>query len=275
MKVYELYNYLRENLKRGNNDFEAKQILAEYAGLDRSVNLISIRLDEADPVFVRRCISAMETRNSGVPLYQILGCADFYGFRFKVTPETLIPRQDTETLVDIAIEYARRRSDNGTPLKKAVDLCSGTGAVGISFARHTALHTDCVELYDGAFDVLCENSKKLAPYITTPIQADVFKFDLHGYDVVLCNPPYIAESERESLSKEVLNEPDTALFAKDNGLEYYKKLLKRVDVGAFAAFEIGYTQGESVCELFEKANFKNVRVHKDLCGQDRVVTGEK
>ena len=269
MMLSELLNNLTAFLKRGNEEFEARQILRHVLKMDTTY-MLAVR-DTYVPDFtqISDCYEIAHKRNEGKPLYQILGDAEFYSLDFKVTEDTLIPRADTELIVDLALDIAKNEK-----IYRAVDLCSGTGCIGIAFAKNTNIPTDCVEYYANTHSVLCENVQMHNDCVQ-PFLADACTFNLDDYQLVMCNPPYIAQSERDMLDLEVLNEPQYALFAEDDGLEFYKKISKNVKSGAFVVFEIGYKQAQSVTEILENEGYKNIQVHRDLCGNDRAVTAQK
>ena len=268
MILSKFFRELKIILHRGNEDFEARQILRHVLGISRT-DLLSCRDMELTQEKIIECLNIVHRRNAGEPLYQILGVAEFYSYEFSVTRDTLIPRADTELIVDLALDIARDEE-----IFRAVDLCSGTGAIGISFAKNSNVPTDCVELYPNTYSVLCDNAKRHGDCVDT-IMADACTFDLSDYQLIMCNPPYIAESERDILETEVLNEPHYALFADDNGLYFYKQISKNINSGAFVVFEIGYKQADAVTQILENENFENIQVHRDLCGNDRAVTAQK
>ena len=263
MTIGQLKRSIAETLECENSQFEAQQIIQSALGISRESYLLKMN-DEVEQSAGEKCWQMADRRNDGEPLYYILGEAEFYSLTLKVSEKTLIPRQDSELIVDLALGYAKDH-----PVKKVCDLCSGTGAIGIAFHTESGVETDCVELYD-AYDVLSENCEK---YGCTAIRADALEYDLSGYDIITCNPPYIAESERETLSVEVLKEPETALFAEDDGLYFYKKIAKKPKSGSFIVFEIGYKQADAVSEILQLENYENITVHYDLCGNARAVTG--
>ena len=266
MTLRELIRKTRSELSGENADFEARQMVFSACKTDATRLLLCDRQatdseQAAIDEFVKR-------RNAGEPLYYILGKAEFYSIPLKVSSDTLIPRQDSELIVDLALGYAKEN-----PVKKACDLCSGSGAIGIAFSENSGVHTDCVELYDGAFSILSENVKRFKNAFA--VQADALKFDLSGYELITCNPPYIAQSERQMLSKEVMNEPETALFAPEGGLMFYRVISGNLKSGAHIIYEIGFSQAKSVCEILLKSGFRDIKTHKDLNGLDRAVEATK
>ena len=231
--------------------FEAKQIV-EFAKTE----------DEA--------LKLTEKRISGEPLQYLLGFWEFYGLPFYVGKGVLIPRADTETLVDVALEII------GDKQMKVIDLCSGSGAVAIAVAKKTKARVTALEKSNEAFAFL-EKNVKLNEAEVECISGDVFDDHAEEYDLVLSNPPYIPTKVIEGLSKEVKKEPIMALDGGEDGLKFYKHLTAswkgRITDGGHLAVEIGYDQGESVSKLFEDNGFTEVKIYKDLSGNDRVIIG--
>ena len=267
MTVFQLYKRAESELVNENATFEARQIVYFVCGLN-STSFLMESNREATVDEINRTKQAVISRNEGTPLYHILGKTEFYSIELKVTRDTLIPRADSELIVDLALDITRR-----CKIEKACDLCSGTGAIGIAFAKNSGVDTDCVEFYDGAFEVLksnveiCKNAHA--------IKADATEFDLSGYTLVTCNPPYISQNEIGDLSKEVLNEPHTALFADDDGLLFYKKISKNVCPGTYIIFETGYKQGDIVRQILIDEGFVDVQIHLDYNRLQRAVTAYK
>lgn len=268
MTLWQLYRQTQAALNTDNAAFEARQLLMFACKTDQTAFLLN-RERQADDVEIRLVNQCVSRRNSGEPLYYIIGSAEFYSLEFEVTKDTLIPRQDSELIVDLALDFAKRRT-----ITRACDLCSGSGAIGIAFCVNSGIPTDCVELYPGACAVLERNIKAHnAP--ATAVSADALTHDLSKYQLITCNPPYIAESERAELSAEVLSEPHTALFAPDGGLMFYRVISKNVKSGAHIIFETGYEQTQSVSDILQSAGFTDIAVHRDLCGKPRAVEGTK
>lgn len=250
----ELMLKIAQALKKGGVEaarFEAKQIV-EFSQTE----------DEA--------LKLAEKRISGEPLQYLLGSWEFYGLPFYVGEGVLIPRADTETLVDLALEII------GDSRKKVVDLCSGSGAIAIAVAKNSEAEVTAVEKSDEAFDFLKRNAELNGVNVKC-IKGDVFDEHTEMYDLILSNPPYIPTNVIESLSQEVKKEPKMALDGGEDGLIFYKYLTSywkgRINKGGYLAVEIGYDQGESVSKLFEDNGFKDVKIYKDFSGNDRVIIG--
>lgn len=277
MTVRELLTATTKSLQKDNARFEAQQLVMFAAEIDDLSRLIIHGGDDVADDVCAKCKEYVCRRNSGEPLYYIIGKTEFYSLPFYVGRGVLNPRQDTETLVDEALKIANDMSgavngDNGK--LRVLDLCAGSGCIGIAIAKTADnVSVDAVELYDEAYSYLLRNIRLNVCENVTAIKADALEF--HGeYDIVVSNPPYVRFDERNTLSKEVLAEPETALFADDNGLCYYKKITENMKDSCLALiFEIGETQGGEVSDIMRSHGFHHIKTIKDLCGFDRVVLG--
>lgn len=247
--------------------FEAREIVREYAG---DSALFGGTLTGEQETLVD---AAVTRRLKGEPLQYIFGKWEFYGFPFYVGEGVLIPRPETELLVDLAV----KRLGKGAV---ALDLCSGTGCIPISAALKTGAKCYAVELYDAAFSYL-ERNIALNGADVTAVKADALDGTLFGdtqFDAVFSNPPYLTGAEMKSLMREVAYEPETALYGGEDGLDFYRALIPvwsgRLKEGGFMAVETGETQGEAVSAAMRAAGLKP-EVIKDFAGLDRVVVGEK
>lgn len=281
MTVRELLAATTKSLQNDNARFEAQQLMLFAAGRDDLSWLIMHGGDDVADDICAKCKEYVRRRNSGEPLYYIIGKTEFYSLPFYVGRGVLNPRQDTETLVDEALRVAAEMSGaavsgyGGANGKlRVLDLCAGSGCIGIAIAKTADnVSVDAVELYDDAYSYLVRNIGLNGCENVTPIKADALKF-VGEYDIVVSNPPYVRFDERNTLSKEVLAEPETALFADDNGLCYYKKITENMKDSCLALiFEIGETQGREVSEIMRSHGFHHIKIIKDLCGFDRVVLG--
>jgi len=250
---------------------EASEIIIFATDLDRSGMLYKQNepLSSGEMRTIKRCISK---RKKGIPLQYILGEWEFYSLPFKVGKGVLIPRADSELIIDLVNEEFY--SDD---VKTIFDLCSGSGALGIVVAKnHRNAKVTLVEKSRKAFSYLKENIK-LNDVRAKAIRADIFKWRPENRaDILICNPPYITKKEMHDLQREVKKEPISALLGGKDGLKFYRLLCDRahdfLKVGGKIFVEIGYTQGAAVSELFTSAGFESVEVFKDLQGNDRVVS---
>ena len=216
--------------------------------------------------------TAIKELESGIPVQYIVGNVDFYGNIFKVTKDTLIPRFETELLVEKSINYINkyfkdRRVD-------VLDIGTGSGCIAITINKLINSNVDAVDISDKAIEVAKENNKINNTDVNV-IVSDVFSNVNKRYDVIISNPPYISYDE-EIMDIVYSNEPHSALFALDNGLYFYDKILSEcreyLNDRFFIAFEIGYKQGNDIINIINKY-FDNVNIslEKDYSGRDRFI----
>ncbi|HIZ96793.1 MAG TPA: peptide chain release factor N(5)-glutamine methyltransferase [Candidatus Ligilactobacillus excrementavium] len=208
----------------------------------------------------------------GWPAQYLLGSAYFYGLKLTVTPATLIPRPETEELVDWII------SGNENTSKKVADIGTGTGAIGL--ALKSELSTWNVTLTDiskEALKVADKNASDLNLNVTLR-QGDLLEPLNDGpYDIIISNPPYISQDEKKNMDRSVLlHEPQSALFAAENGLAFYRQIAEQIPqyihTNSKLYLEIGYTQGKSVVALFKRAFPQaEVTLKRDITAHDRMV----
>ncbi len=219
-----------------------------------------------------------EKRYSGVPLQHITGRWEFYGLPVEVTPDTLIPRPDTETLAEVGIELLRDRSKG-----RLLDLCCGTGCVGMAVLKNVGEGITGVfaDLSEPALEVTRRNLVRnhLTPRALT-IQADALEEAspvLGKFHLITCNPPYIPTADIMTLDIEVQQEPHMALDGGEDGLDFYRAVCVNfapaLAKGGVLAFEVGLGQFEEVTAIMERAGYHDVQVKCDLAGIERVVWG--
>ncbi len=258
-----------------NSAFEAKELFKKAFGKEPVYFDPDLYIQEDEYKYFR---SLTDRRLSGEPLQYILGEWEFYSLTFKVGKGVLIPRQDTETLVDNAVRLYKNEKDI-----VLIDLCSGSGCIGIAIEKNT----DCsrvllVEKSEEALKYLRENVKlnSSCAEIVLGNALDKSVMDkLPQADLIVSNPPYLSESDMKSLQTEVGFEPEEALSGGDDGLDFYRDLSRlykqKLKPGGRLIFEIGINQETEVSGILISNGYKNVRARKDLCGVNRVVIGEK
>lgn len=213
----------------------------------------------------RKCI---EKRSERIPLQHITGVQEFMGHEFFVNEHVLIPRQDTEILV----EHALDKVEDG---KKVLDMCTGSGCILLSILKRYQVQGTGADISSEALQVAERNRKHLALPQVEWLQSDLFKKIEEKYDVIVSNPPYIQTGVIESLQEEVrLHDPYIALDGKEDGLYFYRRIIEDakayLEDGGWLLFEIGYDQAEPVTRLMEQAGYREIHVKKDLSGLDRV-----
>ena len=246
--------------------YEARALFAHYTGVSRHLLMVD-DLESSDPTL----IDAIKKRAERTPLQYLLGEVGFYRESYKVSPDCLIPREDTEVLVD----YAVKALPTGA---RFIDLCTGSGCVAISVLNNTVGTTAvATDVSACALRVAEENARRIgvAERLTlfeSDVLADEPPFD-QLFDAILSNPPYIARSLYEGLAPEIFHEPKNAFVGGEVGDEFYraitpkyKALLKR---GGFIGFEIGYDQADALREIANNCGM-SVRIINDLSGNPRV-----
>lgn len=214
-----------------------------------------------------------EKRADGYPLQYIIGEWEFFSLPFAVGEGVLVPRQDTEQLVLFAIEFLKEK-----PNAEVIDLCSGSGCIAISIAKHfPKAKVTAVEKSDRAFSYLLKNIEKNNVKVNA-VLGDIAELETKKYyDLVVSNPPYIESDVLPTLQKEVKHEPAMALDGGNDGLSFYRLIARRwlpkIKHGGALAVEIGYNQKAAVTEIFKNAGLENVRCIKDYGGNDRVIVG--
>ena len=222
-----------------------------------------------------------EKRRRRIPLAQILGRQSFYGLDFFVNEDVLIPRADTECLVDLVLEdYADLAKQAGFSSLNILDLCTGSGCIGISVAKHLPYQELLLlDLSEKALAVAKKNAEKHLGENVTLLQSDLLR-GVQGkkFSLLLSNPPYIVSRVIPGLEREVSEyEPKMALDGGEDGLVFYRRIAKEAKAvllpGARLYLEISYDQGESVKDIFQKEGYEAVEVFPDLSGNPRVLRG--
>ncbi|CAG7839289.1 SAM-dependent methyltransferase [Clostridium novyi B str. ATCC 27606] len=220
----------------------------------------------------------IKLRKDKMPVKYILGECEFMGLNFNVKEGVLIPRADTEVLVEEVIKEIKENGYNNV-----CDVCCGSGAIGISIGKYIKKTIiDCYDISDIAIEVTKNNINKFQlndkVYVYKSDLLDEAKRQNKMYDVIVSNPPYIKEEVIPTLMKDVKEyEPYIALCGGKDGLYFYNKITKNsvdfLNRGGLLAFEIGYDQGKEVKNILIENGFSNIKVIKDLAGLDRVVMG--
>lgn len=272
---------LGEAFEFGKNELAAAGIedasvdawyLLEYVtGYDRMMYFLKV-LDPLTKEQEEQYREYISVRKSHVPLQHITGVQEFMGLEFCVNEHVLVPRQDTEVLVEHVLKVLE-------PGMSVLDMCTGSGCILISLLKmREGVSGTGVDISEDALKVATKNRDKSGVEASL-LQSDMFENVSGTYDVIVSNPPYIRTSVIEELEEEVkLHDPFIALDGKEDGLYFYRKIVEKSPAflknGGKLYFEIGHDQGEDVKKLMEDAGFSNVSVKKDLAGLDRVVFGE-
>lgn len=276
MNCKSFYRELCESLSPVSPDapFEAGELLRHFCGISTVQ-----RIAGTAEIPVSGCAAARAAvgrRLEGYPLQYLLGEWDFYGRTFRVGEGVLIPRADTETLVEAALAFAKGRG----PLRIA-DLCSGSGCIAVTLAKELpSAEVWAVEKSPEALGYLRGNAAQNGASLHI-LRDDVLAptGDYPTFDLIVSNPPYLTQADMDSLQPEVRHEPAMALFGETDGLAFYRGITERwterLNPGGMVAYEIGLGQENAVAEMLKNKCLRNVCFHRDLCGIIRVITGTK
>jgi len=255
---------------------EARMLLAHVLNSDE----MSLRLAPQREISSHEAgafAALCQKRAEGQPLQYLLGQWEFFGLPFAVGHGVLIPRPETELLVETALEKLE-----GVAAPAVADLCSGSGCIAVAVAKNLPdASVTAVELSDKALPYLKKNLS-INKVDVEVVQGSVLDADLlcgRSFDMILSNPPYISDAEMAWLQPEVKREPEMALWGGSDGLNFYSALpsicYPLLKQGGWLAFEIGYTQQQAVEGFMTAAGYRNISCRKDLAGLPRVVLGQK
>ena len=256
-----------------NANVDARVLLAHAMGCEPS-RLILMEDDDVHPDVFRTFDGYLASREKFQPVSQIIGGREFWGRWFSVTPDVLDPRPETESLIETALQHG--------PFQRILDLGTGSGILAVTLAAEWSdARAIAIDISSEAIAIASKNAAAhdVADRVNF-IVSNWFDAVAGQFDLIVSNPPYIAAAEMGELSPDVRNwEPFLALTPGGDGLESYRIIASNLDQfladDGVALFEIGYTQGADVVEIFGAAGFANVTVSQDLGGRDRVVTVKK
>ena len=269
---------------------DSEELFSFLTGMDR-VEIFVHGEEEVDPEIERRYMKLIRRREERVPLQHITGEQEFMGFRFMVSPDVLIPRQDTETLVAEAARTLKEHPGKkpgfferlrGKGNREVLDLCCGSGIIGISLWR-IAGDIDLIasDISQEAI-ALAERNARINHVEGEFLQGDLFEpHKGRQFDMILTNPPYIKTNMIGLLQDEIKKyEPRNALDGGRDGLDYYRRIVEEapnhLKKDGFLVMEIGYDQGDDLGMIIDESGaFKDFKVIKDLAGRDRVVRCRK
>lgn len=253
-----------------NAELDARYLLEHILQI-RRVDFLLDRQREVSTEQQEAYMHKIDLRATHVPLQHILGNQEFMGYEFLVNEHVLIPRQDTEVLVETVLPLVGG--------KRVLDLCTGSGCIIISLSKMGHLQQAVgVDLSEEALSVAKENARMLEADVTF-LHSDLFEQVTGVYDVIVSNPPYIETETIAGLMEEVRDhEPRMALDGGRDGLDFYRRIVQDsvsyLADGGYLCFEIGCEQGQAVRTLLEEQGFTECRIVKDLAGLDRVVYGQ-
>lgn len=272
---------LKEWLEYGTGFLESRMIqdaetdawlLLEYtANITRSFYYMNMH-DPMDPGDAEDYLLLLQRRAEHIPVQYLIGEAWFYGHSFRVNRDVLIPRMDTEILVEEAVKRLE-------PGMRVLDLCTGSGCILLSILKESSVTGVGTDISKDALLVAEMNRKRLSVSATW-IESDLFAMVGGTFHMIVSNPPYIRTDVIDTLDREVKDfEPYAALNGGADGLDYYRRITAEagtyLEPDGWLCMEIGYDQGKSVPDLMRSAGFADVSTVKDLSGLDRVVLGRK
>lgn len=272
--IFKLKKELEEILKeKEDNEFEVDLIISYVTKLEKSKWILKNNISQKQ---IKECLKICAKRKKGVPIQYLLKNWEFFGVSIKVGKGVLIPRQDTETVVEVALKLINKPT-------KILDLGTGSGCIAKAIAKNKKNVTIfAVEKYKKALKYAKKNLKNVKQNIKL-IKGDMLNEKLtkkfKDIDIIISNPPYLTQNEIENLQKEVSFEPKTALFGGENGLEYYEKISSiwknSLKKGGYIIFEIGYLQKDAVEKILKKNLYKDITTYKDSNKKYRVLVGKK
>lgn len=272
-KVWEEGTTVLEQADIENAKGDAWTLLEHLTHITKTKYYLNIH-QEIEQELQQQYQSLIQKRASHIPLQYLTGEQEFMGLKFLVNEHVLIPRQDTEVLVELLLERI-------TGNENILDMCTGSGCIAISLAKIKGLqNVTAVDISASALEVAKKNAKLQEVPEIQWVCSNLFEKIEGTFDVIVSNPPYIASKELEELMPEVKHyEPLHALDGKEDGLYFYRKITKAAGrylaIGGILAYEIGYDQAESVGQIMEEMGFCNIEIYPDLAGLDRVVIGKR
>lgn len=276
----ELYNSCVKILESAEIPDSSFDVLCIFQDLLGDKNPLFRPDEPVDYGTAEKILDFTKRRSRGYPLQYILGEWDFWKYRFKLGEGVLIPRPDTETLIENVLEICKR---NNLKSPKILDLCSGSGCIAVTLSKeipHSQLYA--VEKSGTAFEYLEKNIEFNSAEVKA-VKADVLIPENAGkfrdFDIIVSNPPYLTAEEMHELQKEVQAEPETALYGGSDGLDFYRAITeiwsKSLKKGGYICYEFGMGQHGAVSEILRLNNFININLTRDTGGIIRTVTAEK
>lgn len=274
--IWEAMNWARSALEdsgRPDAAIDARLLMLNVLGWD-DIKLLLERGQVLEKAKLELYAKQVAIRQSGVPLQHITGIQEFMGLNFKVSADVLIPRQDTETLIEQLLEELK-----GIKSLKGIDIGTGSGCIGISLAYYIKdLSMTLVDISKAALLVANDNIKQhgLEDRVKSLESNLLESYKGEVVDFIVSNPPYISKTDMEGLMVEVKDhEPRLALTDEGDGLYFYRAISKEAKMHlkekGLLAYEIGYNQGNEVTTILRDEGYYDIRLYKDLAGNDRVI----
>lgn len=254
---------------------KARMLLANTLNVTKEY-LVTNSKEEINEETIKKFSEGINKLINGCPLQYITNYQEFMRLDFYVDENVLIPRADTEILVEEVISSCDNEKDY-----KILDLCTGSGAIGISLARYIQnSHVTCTDISTKAIEIAKKNAKANNIENIEFIESDMFENIKESFDIIVSNPPYIVKNVIATLDKEVQSEPHIALDGGIDGLDFYRIIVNNANAhlqrDGMLFLEIGYDQKEEVMKLLEASKkYKNIYSKKDLYDNDRIVVATK
>lgn len=266
--------------KLDNPSLEVRILIEKACGLPLKEQILNPDL-EIDKESIQKINAMLDKRLSGFPMAYIIGEKEFYGLTFKVTPDVLIPRPDTEIIVQKAIEIAKSKRKESNKDVSILDLCTGSGAIATAIGYETGEDVSISDISQKALDVAIYNYKNIIG--RTPNAKLGSLFDCWGnatFDIIATNPPYLTDKWYLETSIEVKKEPELALLGHgEDGLDLIRAIIneapKHLKKDGFLLIEGDYRQMQICAKLLSLKGFMDINILPDLSGKDRVVYGRK
>ncbi len=277
MSIQEIVKILTDaGIEQNEANTEVKLLIEHFCNMTAVDIIMGKKLDSSKLEKVKE--KALYRAKTRIPIQQIIGYGYFMNEKFKVTKDTLIPRDETEFLVRTSSDIINKNN-----FKKVLDIGTGTGCIACMISKYTPAEVLAIDISLEALQIALDNVTYLG--LTKKVllrKSDLFSNVKEGesFDIIVSNPPYIPIKDKGNIQKEVSFDPDIALYTNDtDGIEYYDKIIcqseKFLNKNGYIAFEIGLGQSDKVKFLFEKYGYKNITITKDLAGIDRVITAQK
>lgn len=272
MRMDKLLEEVKNILKGGGIEdiADSEWIVSLACGILRSE--VAENKTVVQPTSVKKAFDYAEKRANGIPLWQIVGDCDFYGYKIKVSEKVLTPRPETEELCEWVLE-------NITEDDKILDLCTGSGAIAIALKKKSNAQVFASDISEDALEIAKQNAEENEAEITF-LASDMFSSIDEKFSVIVSNPPYIPTSDIENLDREVKDhEPLIALDGGADGLDYYRIIARECKEhlfdGGLIYLEIGINQAEEVKNLLAENGFSDIEVKKDIEGVERMIKASK
>lgn len=253
-----------------NDDFKYSQIVLMYL-LDKTKSELFLLQDEnLSNEILEKYLDIKFRVNEGYPLQYAIGKWNFFGYDFEVNEDVLIPRPETEILVE---EILKESLDG----KKILDIGTGSGAIAVSLGLNSSAKITASDISEKAIKMAVKNAENLGAKVDFII-SDLFENIEGKFDIIVSNPPYLTEKEYDEVDSLLYFEPKNALVGGKEGFEIYQRIIENskryLSINGKIFFEIGYEQGKIVSDLLLKNGFNNIRIVKDYSNLDRIVVGE-